>query len=188
MGATILSKQLEEFVNTAVSAVRDGHGQSVLDQLPVPAYTTDTEGNLTYWNRACVDFAGRDPQLGHDRWCVTWQLFTTSGERLLHEDCPMAETIKTRKQVRGKVAIAMRPDGSRRAFVPYPTPLFDEAEVFMGAVNLLVDVTLEQSVELAEQATRCSRLANATNDREASEILAGMARRYAETAATLKTA
>jgi hypothetical protein len=188
MGAMILSKQLEDYVTAAVGAVRDGHWQPVLDQLPVPAYTTDTEGNVTYWNRACVDFAGREPQLGQDRWCVTWQLFTTSGEPLAHEDCPMAETVKTRKQVRGKIAIAKRPDGTRRAFVPYPTPLFDKSNTFIGAVNLLVDVTLEQAAELAEQAIRCNRLANATNDREASEILAGMARDYAKTAAALKNA
>ena len=31
---------------------------------------------------------------------------------------------REKREVRGEVAIAMRPDGSRRAFTPYPTPLF----------------------------------------------------------------
>jgi len=30
-----------------------------------------------------------------------------------------------RRPVRGEEAIAERPDGSRVAFVPYPTPLYD---------------------------------------------------------------
>ena len=38
----------------------------------------------------------------------------------------MAVAIKEKREVRGEMAIAMRPDGSRKAFIPYPTPLFDE--------------------------------------------------------------
>jgi hypothetical protein len=117
---------------------------------------------------------------------VTWQLYTMSGERMLHEDCPMAETVKTRKEIRGKVAIAMRPDGSRRAFAPYPTPLFDKDGQFIGAVNMLIDVTHQQATELAEQAARCRRLSRSTTDLRASRILGDMAQGYASTAASLR--
>ena len=99
------------------------------------------DGNVTYWNRACVDFAGREPQLGQDRWCVTWKLYTMAGEPLAHDACPMAVAIKQQRIVRDAVAIAERPDGSRRAFTPYPTPLFDEDGALKGAVNMLIDVT-----------------------------------------------
>ena len=56
--------------------------RAVLDSLPIAIYTTDADGWITYWNQACVDFAGREPQLGEDRWCVTWRLFTQEGESL----------------------------------------------------------------------------------------------------------
>lgn len=79
----------------------------------------------------------------------------------------------------------MRPDGSRRAFVPYPTPLFDGDGEFTGAVNMLVDVTHEQATELSQQAARCRRLARAITDAKTSEILAEMAKGYAEAAETL---
>ena len=178
-----------QFVESALTAVQgDGDWRTVLDELPLPAYTTDASGAVTYWNHACIGFAGRIPELGTDRWCVTWQLYTTSGDPLPHEDCPMAETLKTQKEVRGKVAIAKRPDGTRRAFIPYPTPLFDRAGAFSGAVNLFVDVTDEQAGKLAEQADRCRRLAQATTDARASEILGRMAKGYAETAEALKAA
>ena len=154
----------------------------MLDELPVPIYTTDANGGVTYWNRACVDFAGREPELGQDRWCVTWQLYTTTGEPLRHEDCPVAQTIRQQRPIRDAISIAERPDGSRVAFRPYPTPLFDQSGAFIGAVNMLIDVTDEQSEALHEQADRCRRLANATYDRETSKVLGDMATGYDKTA------
>ena len=166
----------EHILDTAVSALAAGREcRALFDELPVPIYTTDREGKVTYWNRACIDFAGREPQLGHDRWCVTWQLYTMAGEPLRHEDCPMADAVRHQRPVRDVIAIAERPDGSRVAFKPYPTPLFDAAGAFTGAVNLLIDVTEEQSEALHEQAERCRRLADATYDRATSKVLGEMA-------------
>jgi PAS domain S-box-containing protein len=182
----LASNRIDELVQTAVEAVRSSsEWRTVLDQLPVPTYMTDADGAVTYWNRACVDFAGRQPELGRDRWCVTWELYTTSGDRLLHEDCPMAEAIKRKSEVRGAVAIALRPDGSRRAFTPYPTPIFDQKGNLTGAVNLLIDVSAEQARVLAEQAARCKRLARELLNKADSEMLARMANDYAATAAAL---
>ena len=156
-----------------------------LDRLDAPAYLTDTEGNVTYWNRACVDFAGREPELGSDRWCVTWKLYTMAGEPLAHDACPMAVAVKQQRSVRNAIAIAERPDGSRRAFMPYPTPLFDAAGTMTGAVNLLIDVTAEQGVELRAQADRCRRLAKSVTDGQASRVLDDMAIGYERSAASL---
>lgn len=166
----------EDIIATAAAALADGADcRATLDELAIPIYTTDAHGSVTYWNQACVRFAGREPQLGHDKWCVTWQLFTMTGEPLAHEDCPMADAIRGQRPVRDVIAIAERPDGSRVAFRPYPTPLFDASGAFVGAVNLLVDVTDEQSAALHEQAERCRRLADATYDRATSKVLGDMA-------------
>jgi PAS domain S-box-containing protein len=159
--------------------------RSVLDALAAPIYTTDAEGAVTYWNQACVALAGREPKLGRDRWCVTWQIYTTTGERLPHDQCPMAEAIKNREQIRDKVAIALRPDGTRVAFRPYPTPLFDSDGKFSGAINLLVDVSDEQVEALTDEADRCRRLAGATYNREVSDMLGEMADGYERTAGEL---
>ena len=177
----------EDQVHIALDALRNESGwKSVLDALTLPAYTTDADGFVTYWNRACVEFAGREPRAGSDRWCVTWQLYTMAGEPLPHEDCPMAVAIKRRRPVRDEIAIAKRPDGTRRAFKPYPTPLFDAAGELTGAVNILVDISAEQAGSLDEQALRCRRLARATTDMEASGILRSMARGYEDTAVSLR--
>ena len=160
--------------------------RSVLDELPAPIYTTDTEGAVTYWNRACIDFAGREPRLGRDRWCVTWKLYTTTGERMAHDQCPMADAIREQRVIRDNISNAESPDGTRVAFRPYPTPLFDENGVLVGAVNLLIDVTAEQTDVLHEQADRCRRLAGVLYSRESNTVLNDMAQRFERTAADLK--
>ena len=179
----------EDLVQFTLVALRDERGFAPrLDALPVPIYVTDAEGAVTYWNQACVAFAGREPQLGTDRWCVTWQLYTMAGEPLDHADCPMAQAIRERRAIRDVIAIAERPDGKRVAFRPYPTPLFDESGQFVGAVNLLIDISAEQVAALTDQAARCRRLADATHDRRASQVLGEMADTYEETVASLRGA
>jgi PAS domain S-box-containing protein len=179
--------QAETYLDTALAAIGDGSDwRSVLDQLRVPIYTVDADGAVTYWNQACVDFAGRQPQLGRDRWCVTWKIYTTTGEFLPHDKCPMAEAVREKHAIRGAVAIALRPDGSRVAFTPYPTPLFDEHGSLKGAINMLIDVSQEQSAALADQASRCRRLAWATYDRDVCEVLGTMADGYERAAADLR--
>ena len=166
----------------------DDRIRPLLDALPVPVYLTDADGLVTFWNEACVDFAGREPELGRDRWCVTWQIHTTDDEPLPHDRCPMAVAVKERREIRGEVAIAMRPDGSRKAFTPYPTPLFDQDGELKGAVNMLIDVSDEQADVLAEQALRCQRLAATVCDRHTVELLRGMSKGYERNAAALRKA
>lgn len=181
--------QAEVYLDTALKAIREGDGfRATLDGLPVPVYLTDTQGAVTYWNDACIAFAGRQPELGKDRWCVTWQLYTMAGEPLPHDKCPMAEAILRREPIRDSIAIAERPDGSRVAFRPYPTPLFDDSGEMTGAVNMLIDISDEQADVLSDQAARCRRLAGATHDRQASEVLDAMAANYASAAAALRAA
>ena len=158
-----------------------------LDALPPPIYTTDAEGAVTYWNRACIELAGRVPELSKDRWCVTWQLYTMTGEFMPHAECPMAQAIKSKQAVRGNVAIALRPGGSRVAFRPYPTPLFDSEGNFTGAINMLIDVSDEQMSALKDEAARCRRLADSTFNREVSEMLGAMAAQYDRTAEELSS-
>ena len=98
----------EAYLDTALDALATGDVcHSVLDRLPVPIYTTDETGAVTYWNRACVEFAGREPKLGEDHWCVTWKIYTTDGEPLPHDQCPMAQALREEREIRGAVAIAM---------------------------------------------------------------------------------
>ena len=175
----------ERLLDEVLGALTGDAWTVTLDRLDVPVYLTNAAGEVTYWNRACVDFAGREPELGQDRWCVTWKLYTTSGDPLPHQQCPMAVAIKEQRSIRGTIAIAERPDGTRRAFRPYPTPLFEPGGAISGAVNMLVDVTAEQGQELRAQADHCRRLSKSVTDRQASRVLDAMAIGYEQSAASL---
>ncbi len=170
-----------ELVETALSAVTSSPNtfHDVLDELRAPIYVTDCEGTITYFNNACVELAGRTPELGRDKWCVTWKIFTTEGEFLPHDQCPMAVAIREKRAVRDVEAIAERPDGTKINFVPFPTPYFDESGKMVGAINLLLDVTAERRPEyLLAQAEKCRRLAKQISDAAAAETLVLMAAKY----------
>jgi PAS domain S-box-containing protein len=120
--------------------------RELLEALPAAIYTTDASGRVTFFNQACIEFAGRTPKIG-DMWCVTWKLFWPDGTPLRHEDCPMAIALKENRPVRNAEAVAERPDGSRICFMPYPTPLRDSSGKLIGAVNMLVDITQRKQAE-----------------------------------------
>jgi len=123
-----------------------------LDALGVAVYTADADGRITYFNEAAATFWGRRPEIGEE-WCGSWRLFWADGRPMRHEECPMAIALRENRTVRGYEAIAERPDGTRVSFVPYPTPLHDEAGRLIGAVNVLVDVTERRVAEDALRAT-----------------------------------
>lgn len=133
----------DEILRTVVHFVAQGDRAQflALDIFPAALYVTDADGLITYFNPACIGFAGRQPAVGRDRWCVTWKLYTDEGDFLPHDQCPMAVAIKTGAAVRGATAIAERPNGTRIQFMPFPTPVMSADGKLLGAVNMLVDVT-----------------------------------------------
>jgi len=126
---------------------RDSRLCELLDALPAAVYTTDAEGHITYYNDAAAELWGYRPAIGSSEWCGSWKLFWPDGTPMAHQDCPMALALKEDRPVRGMEAAAERPDGTRVAFMPYPTPLHDENGRLVGAVNMLVDITERKRAE-----------------------------------------
>ena len=181
----------DRILHMATEAVQRGEGAplSALDGLSAATYVTDADGVITYFNPACVDLAGRVPSLGHDRWCVTWRLYTNEGAFLPHDQCPMAVAILEKRPIRGVSAVAERPDGSRINFVPHPTPIFDCDGGLLGAVNILIDVTDQKQAGFFRlQASKCRRLALSVGDRQTADRLIQLAAEYEEKADKLRAA
>jgi PAS domain S-box-containing protein len=171
----------ERMLQKALAVVQAGEDAllSGLNELPAAIYITDPEGVVTYFNAACVEFTGRSPEVGQDRWCVTWKLYTDEGEFLPHDQCPMAVAIQDRRPIRGVTAVAERPDGTRVNFQPYPTPLFAEDGELRGAVNMLIDVSSDkQAAFLRAEARRCRRLAFSVSDEQTTDTLNRLAAEY----------
>jgi PAS domain S-box-containing protein len=135
-----------------------------LEALGVAVYTTDSKGRITFFNQAATVLWGRSPEIGEE-WCGSWRIYAMDGNLLPHAECPMAIALKENREVRGAQAIAERPDGTRVAFVPYPTPLRDDRGELIGAVNVLIDVTERtQAEEALRDAAEALRASNAVKD------------------------
>src|SRR5581483_7725338 len=147
----ILARQAADLIERrqADEALRESQRRlhEIIEAIPAAVYTTDADGRITFFNKAAVEFSGRVPKLGDDSWCVTWKLYSTDGTPLPHDQCPMAVALKEQRPVLGCEAVAERPDGKRRVFTPYPTPLFDASGRLTGAVNMLVDITERKRAE-----------------------------------------
>lgn len=127
------------------------HLRALLEALPAAIYTTDAQGNVTFYNQASVELAGRTPVIGSDQWCVTWKLLWPDGRPMPHDQCPMAIALRENRPVRGGEAIAERPDGGRIPFLAYPTPLRDREGKLVGAINMLVDITERKEAEARQK-------------------------------------
>ncbi len=148
-------------------ALQEDWFREIVTKLPIALYATDAEGRLTYFNEAAMRFAGRQPRLGEDRWCVTHRLFQVNGTPLAHADCPMAVALRERREIRGVEAVAERPDGSRVRFMPLPTPLFDGKGGLTGAINLLIDITdrrVEPGLAAQQELAKALKLALARGE------------------------
>ncbi len=122
--------------------------REMLEALPAAVYTTDAQGRLTFFNSAAVKLSGRVPEIGTDRWCVTWKIFLPDGTPLPHDQCPMAIALNGGEVPNGIECIAERPDGTRFWFTPYPAVLRDSEGRITGGINLLVDITERKHAEL----------------------------------------
>jgi PAS domain S-box-containing protein len=151
-GASKIARDITE-QKRAEDALRDSERglQELLAAIPAAIYTTDAAGKITYYNEAAVELAGRRPTLGSDDWCVTWKLYWPDGTPLPHDQCPMAVALKEGRPIRGKEAVAERPDGTRVPFIPFPTPIRDARGNVTGAINMLIDVSERKQAETQQR-------------------------------------
>lgn len=158
----------------AETALRESERRfrQMIDALPAAVYTTDAAGRLTHFNAAAVEFSGQVPQLGTDRWRVSWKLYRPDGMPLPHDECPMATSLKEGRIVRGAEAIVEQPDGTRRWFTPYPTPLRDANGRIVGGINMLIDITERKQAEQAM--ARLAAIVESSSDAILSKTLEGI--------------
>jgi PAS domain S-box-containing protein len=144
----VVTRQAMEQINQELRA-GDLRFRAMINALPAAVYTTDDQGRLTHFNQAAATLSGRTPQVGTDRWCVSWKLYRADGTPLPHDECPMAMALKEGRDIWGEQIIIERPDGARRWLEPYASVLRDARSQVVGGINMLVDVTERKQAEEA---------------------------------------
>jgi PAS domain S-box-containing protein len=120
----------------------------MMDALPVAIYMTDADVRLTDFNSATVRLSGSTPEIGTDKWCITWKMFRADGTSLPRDRCPMALALKGDEVPASMECIAERPDGTRLWFMPYPAVIRDTQGCIIGGINLLIDITDRKNAEM----------------------------------------
>ena len=143
------------------------HG-TLLEALPVAAYTTDRAGVIQHFNGRAAEVWGREPALGEtdERFCGSFRLFRPDGTVMPYSECPMAQVATgARPEVRDAELILERPDGSRVTMVVNARAQKDERGEPTGAIACFFDMTQRS---LREETLRRS-------DRHKTEFLAMLA-------------
>ncbi len=135
--------------------------RELLFRLPIAVYTCNAEGQIQLYNEAAAELWGTKPLIGKDLWCGSWKIYKQDGTFLPLEECPMALALKEKRPISFEILIE-RPDGSKRHIIPNPQPTFDANGNLTGAINTLIDITLQvearNKIEASE--TQFSTLAN----------------------------
>jgi PAS domain S-box-containing protein len=124
-------------------------GPEAFDAIPGAVYLCDHEGWLVHYNTEAAELWGRAPPLGHkqERFCGSHRLFLPDGTPLAHEDCPMAEAIRSGIDTRNTEVVIEKPDGSRIVALVNIHALRDNHGRIQGAINCFQDISAQKAME-----------------------------------------
>ncbi len=131
---------------------REAFECGLLAALPVPVYTCDAAGSLTYFNEAASQFWHFQPPLHDPDWMTQMRLFRADGTPIPYDEWPIRRAVQENRMVRGEEGIFLRPDGTSVPFRAFPTPLHDDAGNLIGVVNMVFDLSDRRRAEAAQKA------------------------------------
>jgi PAS domain S-box-containing protein len=121
---------------------------TVFDAIPGAVYLCDAEGCLVRHNSEAEALWGRRPALDRrERFCGSHKLYRIDGTRLPHEDCPMADAVRTGSETRNTEVVIERPDGTKRTALVNIRALRGHDGRIQGAINCFQDITERKALE-----------------------------------------
>ncbi len=136
--------------------------RTLLDNLPIAAYTCDPTGLINYYNEKAVELWGREPnpEDPSDRFCGSLDSFATDGTPIPRDQSWTARALRERTAFKGHEFVVQLASGERRAVLGYINPILNDDGELQGAINVLVDVTNQRLAE--EKLRESERFARAT--------------------------
>jgi PAS domain S-box-containing protein len=121
----------------------------LFEQLPFAVYVCDRDGLVLRYNRRAAELWGRSPKLGDpdERFCGSYRMYRADGSLLPHDQCPMADVLRTSVSVREQEVHIERPNGLRGIALVDIEAVKDGAGNIVGAVNCFQDITERKRAE-----------------------------------------
>lgn len=128
----------------------------ILDLLPVAIYICGADGTIQYFNRKAAELWGREPVVGDlaERFFGSHRMFRMDGGPLPHEQCSMAEALRTGVPACGVEVVIERPDGARSIALVNIEPIKDAEGTVIGALNCFHDITERKQAEKKDARAR----------------------------------
>ncbi|MCK1277667.1 MULTISPECIES: PAS domain S-box protein [unclassified Bradyrhizobium] len=122
---------------------------TALDVIPGGVYVCDHDGWLVRFNSEAAELWGRRPAVEEpkDRFCGSHRLLRLDGTPLSHDECPMAEAVRTGTATRNAEVVIERPNGSRVVVLVNIRPLKDHRGRIQGAINCFQDISAKKAME-----------------------------------------
>lgn len=139
---------------TAAQAYDERSLRSLIENLPVAAYTCDRDGLLTCFNSRAVELWGRTPLLLNpaNRFCGSLRLYDVETQApLAHAESWVARALRDHCVYNDREIGIERDDGSRVPASVCVNPLRDPQGVLVGAVTVLSDLTANRKAAQVSQ-------------------------------------
>jgi signal transduction histidine kinase len=117
--------------------------RELVSVMPAGVYACDKDGVITYYNPQAAAMWGHVPAGDDQPWSFldSRRIYRADKSRVLPEDAPVREVLRTGVPVVNVDFVLERPDLSRINVLANITPLRDAAGVVTGAVNIFQDIT-----------------------------------------------
>ncbi|MDA7950437.1 MAG: diguanylate cyclase [Pirellulaceae bacterium] len=158
--ATHIFWKLETALLNRATPEKDDFHHQFIDHSQDAVFFLNTSLQITYWNRAAEDLTGLSSEsILQKEWSpAIFELQNSLGQKVSHEECPIAEVLRDRRTLIKRFYICNR-QGKHIAVSTQITPVFSSNNQLLGAAVSMHDVSgrvvLEQRVEtLHTKATR----------------------------------
>lgn len=114
---------------------------TLLEILPVATYICDSDGRITFFNKAAEELWGMPPIFGKEVWNNEWETLDKDGNNLSSEKHPAALVIKSKKDEGELEIIIKRHDGTLINGIVHSKPIFNKNGIFTGIITTVLDIT-----------------------------------------------
>lgn len=146
-----------------------GLDTTVIETIPVALYVCNTNGTITFYNKAAAQLWGREPQAGTDKWCGAYKSYTKTGDPHPEGYNPLEQILKDGSLPILDEIIIERPDGTITQVLPHLSLIYDADGNNTGVMNMLIDVTQKRIDDTTMQQALVKKIEESRSDFAKSE-------------------